>query len=79
MEKNVQEYEGVKKALADMLNGHLSVEEIVEIVRKPKDKNRFEILLEIRQAIEGHACPVLQVHQDTGGCLVVCFVTDLFW
>ena len=49
MRKTTEEVESTKKTLADLLEGHLSLEEIIEIVRKPKDKNRFETLLEVEQ------------------------------
>jgi len=49
MGDRTEEVESTKKTLADLLEGNLSLEEIIEIVRKPKDKNRFETLLEIEQ------------------------------
>ena len=49
MRNTTEELESTKKTLADLLEGHLSLEEIIEIVRKPKDKNRFETLLDVEQ------------------------------
>ena len=59
-----EEVESTKKTLADLLDGHLSVEEIIEIVRKPKDKNRFETLLEIEQERVPWDDPILVVLQE---------------
>jgi len=49
MAKKTTGYKGTKKILSDMLNGLLPVESIMEIVRKPKDTDRFETILEIEQ------------------------------
>ena len=64
MGNRTEEAESTKKTLADLLGGHLSVEETIEIVRKPKDKNRFETLLEIEQERVAWDDPILVVLQE---------------
>jgi acetone carboxylase gamma subunit len=64
MEHRTEAVESTKKTLADLLDGHLSVEEIIEIVRKPKDKHRFETLLAIEQERVAWNDPILVVLQE---------------
>ena len=64
MGNRTEAVDSTKKTLADLLDGHLSVEEIIEIVRKPKDKHRFETLLEIEQERASWDDPILVVLQE---------------
>jgi len=62
--KSAAEREAFRKTLADMLNGLLPVESIVEIVRRPKDPDRFETILEIEQERVSWSEPILAVLQE---------------
>jgi acetone carboxylase gamma subunit len=62
--KSAAEREAFRKTLADMLNGLLPVESIVEIVRRPKDPDRFETILEIEQERVSWSEPILVVLQE---------------